>query len=115
MIRLDISGFSTQNQYINAERTNRYIAAKIKKDCTNLVAWQVKKENKITKPVAIHFVWEWENMRPDPDNIAFMKKFVLDGLVKGGVLENDTFKYVKGFSDGFKKGGKFVEIEFEEE
>ena len=47
----------------------------------------------------MRFEWHERTKRRDPDNIASAKKFVLDALVKNGVLEDDSRKYVKGFYD----------------
>lgn len=50
------------------------------------------------------------------DNIAFAKKFILDALVKKGVLKDDGWKWVKGFTDEFfvDKKNPRVEVEMEE-
>lgn len=45
--------------------------------------------------------WYEQNRRRDLDNVAFGKKFIQDGLVKAGILENDSAEYVAGFSDHF--------------
>lgn len=83
------------NKYINAERSNRYIAAKIKKEATELVAWQLKGREKITVAADYHFHWVVKDRRKDPDNIYFAGKFVLDGMQAAGILPQDSMKYVK--------------------
>ena len=45
-------------------------------------------------PVTVRFTWVEGNRRRDIDNVAFAKKFVLDGLVQAGVIGNDTPQYV---------------------
>lgn len=47
-------------------------------------------------PVKIKCTWFESNIRRDPDNIFAGVKFILDGLVKSGVLENDGQKWIKG-------------------
>lgn len=47
----------------------------------------------------VRFEWHERTKKRDADNIASAKKFVLDALVKSGVLEDDSRKYVKGFYD----------------
>jgi hypothetical protein len=90
------------NTYINAERRNRFIGAKIKKENTEDVMWQTKGKKCVDKyPVRIHIDWYTPTIRKDPDNTAFAKKFILDGLVENGILEGDTRKHIKGFSDDF--------------
>ena len=109
----------TLNEYINLERTNKFMAAKLKKDTTNAVAWLVSK-HKLPKDTLfdVHFTWFKLNNRADHDNIAFAKKFVLDGLVKGGVLGNDSPKFINNFTDTFvlDKSRKYIscEVEFKE-
>src|SRR3989304_5352580 len=74
--------FTSLNAYINAERTNKYIASSIKKKETDLVVILVKNwmnEKKISQieyPVFINFNWITPNEREDPDNICFAKKLI---------------------------------------
>lgn len=90
------------NKFITAERRNRYDGARVKKENTDFVIWQTKGLEKITHyPLHVHIVWYTKNERIDPDNIAFAKKFILDALVKNGVIRDDSRKYIKGFSDDF--------------
>jgi len=107
--------FPTLNEYVNAERTNRYIGAKIKKEETERVRLHCLRAKKLDKPVFIYFFWHVKNARKDPDNIAFAKKFILDGLVQAGVIKDDTQKYIVGFQDEFFiDKNERVEIELEE-
>jgi len=71
-------------------------------------------------PVArafIHFEWKERHRLRDPDNIAAGgRKFILDGLVAAGVLVNDGWKHVGGWTDRFstvpvKEAGVVVELE----
>ncbi len=39
-----------------------------------------------------------DNRRRDPDN--YSGKFILDGLVKAGIIEDDSFKHIKLVLDG---------------
>lgn len=55
----------------------------------------------------------------DSDNIAFAKKFVLDGMVKAGILENDNPKWVRHLKDYIyhdvkKPNLDYVEVYWEE-
>lgn len=75
------------------------IAAKMKKEWTDLSAQYFKKLPVIDEPVFIQFTWHESNSRRDPDNIIFAKKFILDGLVTSGKLENDNQKWIAGFED----------------
>ena len=56
----------------------------------------------IGNPVKIYYKFYEENRKRDLDNIsAFAHKVIQDGLVKGGLLENDGWKNIVGFSDEF--------------
>jgi Holliday junction resolvase RusA-like endonuclease len=87
------------NKYINAERTNRFIAARIKKENQEMCEWLLPKK-KFDK-VFIVFKWFVKNKRKDPDNIAFSKKFILDAMVSTGMLKNDGQNQIVGFLDLF--------------
>jgi Holliday junction resolvase RusA-like endonuclease len=50
-------------------------------------------------PVHIDLTWFEKDRRRDPDNIVSAKKFVLDGLVKANVIENDGWEHIAGFSE----------------
>lgn len=93
------------NEYIEAERTNRHIAAKMKRETDQLICWQIRRMKPITGKVRIKFVWYEETARRDPDNVAFAKKFILDAMQKAGKLKNDNAKWISGFSDDFSYGG----------
>lgn len=92
------------NALIDANRKSPFCGAKVKRDNDTIVTDAIAKDLKnchFDKPVKIDFVWCEPNARRDPDNIASAKKFILDALVRSGVLENDTYKYVKHFTDTF--------------
>jgi hypothetical protein len=89
------------------------MAAKIKKTDTDLVCLCTKKIGPINEKVKIIITWYCKNEKKDPDNISFAKKFICDGLVSAGVLENDGWKQIQGFEDIFivDKINPRVEIE----
>ncbi len=94
------------NDYILAERTNRHKGAKMKADNENIVAVAIRKCLKgvrIEKSVEMHYIWYEKNKRRDCDNVSsFGRKCIQDSLVKCGVLKDDGWKYVVGFSDRFE-------------
>ena len=92
------------NEYVNACRSNPFVGAKMKKDSEELIGWFIKKIKPFTAPVEVSFTWVEPNRRRDVDNIAFGKKFILDALVKYGVLQDDSQKYVRALSDSFEIG-----------
>lgn len=122
MIKLIIPGrLPGANDYINAERRNKYAGAKLRKETENEIYAQamcqlVLKGIRFDRPVIMHYHWFESNRKRDKDNIAFAKKFVQDALVTAGVLKNDGWEQIAGFSDDFSVDRKNprVEIEFEE-
>lgn len=105
MTKIIIPGtFTTLNEYINAERGNRIYGAKIKREETERVVlecYNLKGLKPSEYPLNVSFNWYCANKKSDPDNIAFAKKFILDGLVEAGMLENDGWKQVASLSDFF--------------
>ena len=102
------SSLPTLNEYINAERTNRYKAAEMKRTAENLLMWHIKMQGvvKMIKPVQIEYKWIMPDRKKDKDNIAFAKKFIQDALVKMKVLPNDGWNNIDGFTDAFEIGEK---------
>lgn len=93
------------NEYIKAERTNRYKGAKIKRDNERIITASIKQQLrgiKIENPVRMDYLWVVPDKRTDRDNIVFARKFIQDALVDTGVLKDDGWKYVVGFSDRFE-------------
>lgn len=103
------------NDYVNACRTNRFAAAKMKKDCEDLISYYIKNSvmETYTEPVRLRFSWFEKNTRRDKDNVAFAKKFILDALQKCGVLQNDNWRGVLGFTDEFYCDKEYPRIEVE--
>lgn len=103
------------NDYISAERTNRHKGAKMKAYNGDIVAIAIMhclKNVKIEKPVFMEYLWVEPNRRRDLDNISsFGRKVIQDALVSTGVLKDDGWKYVVGFSDRFEVDKKDPRIE----
>ncbi len=71
-----------------------------------------KSLRKPTGAVVVSFEWHERTKKRDADNIASAKKFILDALVKCGVLVDDSRKYVKGFHDTIiDDSADFVRVE----
>lgn len=63
-------------------------------------------------PVEIHYVFYWKNKPLDCSNQAFLLKMIEDGLVRVGVLTNDSPTFVKKISMTVEKGkDNYVEIQ----
>lgn len=102
------------NTYIYECRKNRYAGAKFKANLESDIAVFLSVLPKIEKPIKINFHWVEENHKRDLDNCAFSKKFILDAMVKIGVISNDNRKHVTAFTDTFsyaKESKVILEIE----
>lgn len=51
--------------------------------------------------ICVEFRWVEKNKKRDKDNIACGKKFILDALVTAGILCDDGWQQVTGFTDIF--------------
>ena len=95
--------FTSLNDYISAERSNRYEAAKIKETETEIARLvSLNKEDSLTYPVDVSFTWYRRDQRTDPDNISFGAKFIMDGFVKSGLLKGDNWKYIRSLHHEFE-------------
>lgn len=121
MRKLTIKGtFPGLNDYITAERSNKYAGSKMKKQYQHIVI--VYARNQLSGfrpkcPVVMHYRWIEPTRRRDKSNIAaFGRKVIEDGLVKAGVLKNDGWDDIAYFTDDFAvdKRSPRIEVEFEE-
>ena len=92
--------FPTLNEYIDCERGSTIAAAAMKKKCTEQVKEQCLSQQIGPVNGKVDLLFEWHSStRHDPDNVAFAKKFIIDGLQLAGVLENDNRKFVGTMAD----------------
>ena len=83
------------NDVISANRSNKYVGAKLKKKTEQLLCTYIKSQCKRKyERVRIAIAWYEPNKRRDFDNICSGKKFILDALVKSGVIPNDGWKQI---------------------
>lgn len=103
------------NDYIAAERTNRHKGAKMKADSGNIVVVAIRqclRGVRIDNPVFMEYTWIEPSRRRDKDNISsFGRKVIQDALVSTGVLKDDGWKHVVGFSDRFEADKENPRIE----
>lgn len=114
--KLTINGrLAGLNELIAAERTNRHIGAKLKRDSETIVRAHIRKQLRGVKPktpVLLHYHFYEQNRRRDLDNVAgFAHKIVQDSLVKEGILNNDGWDHVAGFVDLFDVDKKNPRVE----
>lgn len=90
------------NDYSGAERVHRQVAAKMKREETARVAWAAKAQlPKFTKTIRLTITYREKARNRDKDNIAFAKKFILDGLKDAGCIPNDGWAWIDGWSESF--------------
>ncbi|MHC5375606.1 RusA family crossover junction endodeoxyribonuclease [Enterococcus sp. LJL120] len=106
------------NTFINEQRKNKYGGAAMKKANTAkcAAAFTPIRARKLKLPITIHVTWVCKDKRKDKDNIAFAKKFLLDGMIQCGLLKNDGWSEIAGFTDSFEidKENPRIEVELEE-
>lgn len=106
------------NDHVNAckSKYGQAISSRYKRETEGLIGWCIKKylgSWKTDKMIYLKYKWIEPNTRRDLDNIAFAKKFIQDALVKQGVINNDGWKNILGFSDdfGIDKDNPRIEVE----
>ena len=107
--------FPSLNQHDYENRRNRFKGASMKKEATDMAYWVCKKY-KVKEPYSyidtITFTWYRRDKSTDKDNISFAKKYILDGMVKAGILKDDGWDNIGDFKDKFLiDGEERVEIE----
>ena len=89
------------NEIISASKSHYQAYRRMKGENTNAVTWLSKKVPRMGR-VFLEITWYCKDRKRDPDNIAAAVKFIFDGLVEGGVIENDGWKQNGGWSNAFK-------------
>lgn len=93
------------NDLIAAERNHRMSGAKLKKDAEDTVRLFIRQQIRGIRPappVTLHYHFYEPHKRRDKDNIsAFAHKVIQDTLVKEGILKNDGWADIDGFTDEF--------------
>lgn len=105
------------NTIIDKSKSHWANYSKMKKIYTSRVARAAIGAQKVKK-ADIDIIYYCKNRRKDPDNIiGGGNKFVLDGLVKAGVIENDGWRHVNSLNCRCRldKDNPRVEIRIREE
>ena len=83
------------NQIIAESKNHWGSYSSLKKANTQLVAFCTKQAKvKQYKKIDLEITWYCKNRRKDKDNIMAGTKFILDGLVQAGVIQNDGWANV---------------------
>lgn len=117
MVKFTIRGkLPGLNDYITAERTNRYKGAAMKRQSETIVLHAARSLGKYRPDGKVRMVYRWyeQTQRRDKDNISsFGRKVIQDALVKGGWLANDGWRNIEDFEDRFYVDRKNPRIEVE--
>ena len=92
------------NDYTKANRTSPIVGNKMKQDQEDYISGFILEQLhgvRFEGKVFLHFRWIEANRNRDLDNICFAKKFILDALVKNGIIKTDGWRGVYGFTDEF--------------
>jgi len=102
------------NEYVAAERANRYKGANMKRDAQAVVIMAIRQQLRgvhFTRPVRIAYTWVERDRRRDLDNISgFGHKVIQDALVVCHVLADDGWDEIAGYSDEFRVDKKVPRI-----
>ena len=118
---LTIEGdFPSLNDFIDANRRSKGRWNKgnqMKQRDQNIIVCYIKQQMRkihIDCPVYLKYTYYCRNRKRDLDNISgYFHKVFQDALVHCGVLQNDSWKYIVGFSDDFFVDNKNPRIEVE--
>lgn len=108
------------NDYLGECNRNRLAGGRMKKNFQYIISQFIRrdlKRLKIAKPVIIHYRFFETDKRRDKSNIASLSmKFIEDALQECGVLQNDNWQCVTGFTHEFYIDVKNprIEVELEE-
>ena len=86
--------------------------ALMKEQYTSEIGWLAKKLPRYSR-VNITITWYEPNRRRDPDNVSGGQKFILDGLVRGGAIKDDSQRYINNIEHRFEVDRENPRIEIE--
>lgn len=105
-ITIPLNVLPSLNEHDNANRGNRYGGASMKKKAT--YACEIYTKNAMNlgftleqQPADFIFKWYAKDRRKDKDNLSFAKKYIFDGMVNAGLIENDGWKQIGNWEDIF--------------
>lgn len=103
------------NEFISACNKNPKAGGRMKWEDQNRVEWFIRSQLRgvrIKKPVIMLYTWYEPNRKRDLDNISsYGRKVIQDALVHCGVIHNDGWKQILGFSDRFYVDRKEPRVE----
>lgn len=100
MIELKFTKPIGLNKLINISRANKFAAATAKKSATNLAALEARQQTKASIICKVYMTYEisYSTKTTDMDNLNSCLKPILDGMVKAGIIQDDSLKYMEPVS-----------------
>lgn len=93
------------NDYLSECRKNPKAGARMKSDYQKIIDYAIRRQLgriKIDKRIHISYTYYEADGRRDMDNIAgTAHKFIQDSLIECGVISDDGWKNISGFTDKF--------------
>ena len=97
--------FPSMNQFIGANRKSVHAGNNMKRRSQREIAVYIMnsiRRKKIQTPIMISYTYYEQNKRRDLDNISgYFHKVFQDALVHCGIIKNDSWGEICGFSDTF--------------
>lgn len=119
MIIIPLDVLPSLNEHDNANRANRFGGASMKKKAT--YACEIYTRNAMNEgfklekaPANLKLTWYAKDRRKDKDNIAFAVKYIFDGMVNAGLIENDGWKQIGNWVNIFEVDKENPRVEIEE-
>lgn len=112
--------FPSMNQFIGANRNSVHAGNNMKRSSQREIAVYIMNSlrgKKIKTPITISYTYYEQNKRRDLDNISgYFHKVFQDALVHCGIIKNDSWGEICGFSDtfGVDKDNPRIEITLRE-
>ncbi len=91
----------TLNEMIRTARGNKYAAAAQKKKYTDIVATEimVQTERPHFSAISLDITWIETKKKRDPDNVFAAAKFLMDGIVAAGIIDDDDRDHVASITN----------------
>lgn len=105
------------NDYQKACRTHWSKGNKFKQDVEEDIGWYIRNAvikgrlTPVTEQVDLIIIWSEKTMKRDTDNIQSATKFILDAMKKGGIIKDDSRKYVRQIYHHIEDGAKEDSVE----
>ena len=96
--------WAKRQSHVHGPRGKRWsVYAENKQIWEGMIGVAIKQATLIpmARAVTIHYCWQERNKKRDLDNIAAARKLINDALVSTGILRNDGWKQIAGFTDSF--------------